>query len=242
MDTITYLLIALLLLLPWRAIYIAKTGLRKKMLKTSFMGGLAGFIAEYWYFKDYWQPPTILGTSVISFEDFMFGFAITGISVTIYETAFAATFTRHRKNRKKLFSFMFLCGIAAMVIFNQLLGANSIVVSCTVFMLFTTFIITLRPDLVRMAFFSGLLMIAVVLPVYTLLFDLLNTDYWDDYWLLAHTPLGITVLGNIPVSELCWYFSWGSFAGIAHHFASGNVQLKHIRAIKESALIDQAET
>lgn len=226
MDTITYLLIALLLLLPWLAIYIAKERLRKKMVKASVMGGLAGFVAEYWYFKDYWHPPTIMGKSVISFEDFIFGFTITGISVTIYETTFISTFAKDKKKRKKLFSIMFLCGVSAMVIFNQLLGANSIIVSCTVFMLFTTFMITLRPDLLRVAFFSGLLMIAVVLPVYTLLFDLLNTDYWDDYWLLARTPLGITVLGNIPVSELCWYFSWGSFAGIAHHFASGNAQVK----------------
>ncbi|WP_116786850.1 lycopene cyclase domain-containing protein [Flavobacterium psychrotrophum] len=236
MDTITYLLITLLLLLPWLAIYIYKERLRKKMLKTSFMGGLAGFIAEYWYFKDYWHPPTIMGKSVISFEDFIFGFTITGISVTIYETAFVSAFGKCKKNRKKLFGIMFLCGVAAMIIFNQLLGANSIIVSCTVFMILATVMITLRPDLFRMAILSGLLMIAVVLPVYTLLFDLLNTDYWDDYWLLAHTPLGITVLGNIPLSELCWYFSWGSFAGIAHHFASGNVQIKHAAIARQVTL------
>lgn len=225
-DTITYLLITLLLLLPWVAIYVMRPQLRKKMLKTSIIGGLAGFVAEYWYFKDYWHPPTLMGKTAVSIEDFLFGFTVTGLSVTVYETFCLTKVVKQEKNRRQIFSLLFLCGVAAMVLFNQLAGINSIVVSCVCFLLFTAFMIAMRPDLLQQALLSGVLMLCVILPVYTLLFDLLNTNYWDDYWLLARTPLGLTVLGHIPVTELCWYFSWGSFAGIAHGFASGNVSAK----------------
>lgn len=227
MDTITYLLIGFFLLLPWGVIYIIKPSLRKKMLKTSFMGGLAGFIAEYWYFKDYWHPPTLLGQTVISAEDFLFGFAVTGLSVAVYQTFFNVNTLKQYKSRKKLFGIMFLCGVAAMMVLNVLLQFNSIVVSCTCFMAFTAFMITLRPDLFKQAILSGILMLVVVLPIYALLFDLLNTGYWDRYWLLARTRLGVTVLGHIPVTELTWYFSWGCFAGIAHAFAAGHVRVKN---------------
>jgi hypothetical protein len=226
MDTITYFLIGALLLLPWAVIYFFKPALRKKMLKTSIMGGLAGFIAEYWYFKDYWHPPTLLGQTVVSFEDFLFGFTITGLSVTIYQVFFPVTTERTEKNRKKLFGIMFLCGVAAMMILNVLLKYNSIIVSCICFVCFTLLMMYIRPDLMGQAFFSGLLTLLVILPVYLLLFDLLNTGYWDKYWLLARTPLGLRVLGHIPVTELSWYFTWGCFAGTAHSFASGYVKVR----------------
>lgn len=226
MDTITYFLIGALLLLPWVVIYFFKPSLRKKMLKTSIMGGLAGFIAEYWYFKDYWHPPTLLGQTVVSFEDFLFGFTITGLSVTVHQVFYTVATERKEKSRKKMFGIMFLCGVAIMMVLNVLLKYNSIIVSCLCFMCFTLLMMYIRPDLMGQAFLSGLLMLLVILPVYLLLFDLLNTRYWDKYWLLARTPLGIRILGHIPVTELIWYFTWGCFAGIAHSFATGSIRVR----------------
>lgn len=235
MDTVTYLLIGALLLLPWAVIYLLKPSLRKMMLKTSVMGGLAGFIAEYWYFKDYWHPPSLLGNTVISIEDFLFGFTVTGLSVSIYMVFFPGITEKRAKNRRKLFGAMFLCGVAAMMVLNILLGYNSIIVSCACFIFFTAFMLALRPDLMVQALLSGVLMVVVILPVYAFLFDLLNTGYWDRYWLLARTPLGIRVLGHIPVTELTWYFTWGCFAGIAHSFATGSVKVKRAATVHETA-------
>jgi hypothetical protein len=235
MDTVTYLLIGLLLILPWAAIYAARPALRKKMLKTSLMGGLAGFIAEYWYFKDYWHPPTLLGQTVVSIEDFIFGFSVTGLSAVVYEAFFGVKLQPGAKPRKKVFALLFLAGIVTMIVFTQWLGANSIVVSCIAFLAFTAIMAGLRPDLALRGLLSGLLMLLVVLPVYLLLFDLLNTDYWDQYWLLAKTRLGITVLGHIPVTELCWYFSWGCMAGVSHSFASGTIRVKKAHTVPASA-------
>jgi len=226
MDTYTYLLISLLLFLPWLTIYSLGKGLRKKMLKVSVIGGLAGFIAEYWYFKDYWHPPTLMGQSIISIEDFLFGFTIMGIAVSIYEFAFSIKKEPLYKNRRRLFGHMFLVGILCLTLFNVVLGINSIIVSCAVFVTFTIFILFLRHDLVLQAIASGVLTVVVVLPIYALLFNVINPDYWDSYWFLARTKLGVTVLGNIPVTELSWYFTLGSFAGAAHSFASGRGRVK----------------
>lgn len=231
MDTYTYLLITLLLLMPWLLIYGLKASVRKKMIKASIMGGLSGLIAEYWYFKDYWQPPTILGQSVISVEDFLFGFTITGIAVSIYEVAFAKNYQATHKNRRRQFGYMFLCGVLCMMVFNVMLGINSIIVSCIAFLVFTAVMLCFRSDLLKQSLLSGILTLCIIVPVYTFLFDFLNPGYWAAHWLLAKTQLGITVLGNIPVTELVWYFSWGCFAGTAHSFASGKAVIQ-LRVVK----------
>ncbi len=237
MDTVTYLFLGLLLILPWTVIYVVKPALRKKMLKTGVMGGLMGFISEYWYFKDYWHPPTLLGQSVVSIEDFLFGFSVTGLAAIIYEATFNIKLQPGAKPRKKLFGRLFLLGIMAMMCLNVGLGINSIVVSSIVFLVCACIMAALRPDLAVQGIISGALMLVVVLPVYLLLFDLLNTDYWDQYWLLAETKMGITILGHIPLTELWWYFSWGCMAGMAHSFASGSVIVKRTSAIKNSEAV-----
>ena len=236
LDTFTYLLIPALLFIPWGILYMLKKDIRKKMLKTSVMGGLAGCIAEYWYFKDYWHPPTVLGQASICPEDFLFGFTITGLSVAVYESVFAVKVLKTGKNRKRLFGKLFLAGVAAMIVFSIVLHVNSIVVSNGCFLVFSAVMITLRPDLFKQAVLSGFLMLCIVIPIYAVLFDVINPIYWDKYWLLAKTSLGITVLGHIPVTELCWYFSWGCMAGISHSFASGNVSVS-----KKSKIVVQPQ-
>ncbi|MFP9099977.1 lycopene cyclase domain-containing protein [Flavobacterium sp. RHBU_24] len=226
LDTITYLLIPALLFIPWGIIYFFKKGIRKKMLKTSIMGGLAGFIAEYWYFKDYWHPPTVLGQTTICPEDFLFGFTVTGLSVALYEFVFNIRVAKSAKKRKKMFGRLFLSGVAAMMVFSIVLHINSIVVSSGCFLVFAAIMVYIRPDLLTQALLSGLLLLCIIVPVYAILFDFINTVYWDKYWLLSKTRLGVTILGHIPVTELCWYFSWGCMAGIAHNFASGTVSVK----------------
>ena len=217
--------------------YGLRKSLRKKMLKVSIMGGLGGFVAEYWYFKDYWHPPTLMGQSIVSIEDFLFGFTIMGIAVSVYEFAFSVTKEQVYKKRKKLFGRMFLVGVISLMLFNIVFGINSIIVSCAVFVAFTIFILILRPDLLLQAITSGVLTVLVVLPVYALLFNVVNPSYWDSYWFLARTKLGVTVLGNIPVTELSWYFTLGSFVGAAHSFASGRGRVKAEQAFIDISIV-----
>jgi len=190
-------------------------------MKASIVGGFTGLIAEFWYFKDYWQPPLLLGQSVVSFEDFLFGFLITGIAISIYNTIFTAKSIQQEKNRKLFFGFLFLFGIACLLVFNNWIGFNSIFVSSLAFIIFSAVMVFMRNDLLIPSVMSGVLVLIIIIPIYAIIFNVISPDFWDTYWLLADTKFGITVLGNIPVTELLWYFSWGCLAGIGYDFAYG---------------------
>jgi hypothetical protein len=58
------------------------------------------------------------------------------------------------------------------------------------------------------------------------LFNMIFIDFWDKCWLLANTKYGITIYGNIPLTEMIWYFTWGSFSGVAYNFASGKKKIQ----------------
>lgn len=204
------------------------------MLKYSLMGGLAGFIAEYWYFKDYWQPPALFDNAFISLEDFLFGFSITGVASTVYSFVFPVAEMQMECKRKRQFGIMFLVGVLIMFLFNTWLGFNSIIVSTVTFMLFSGIMVYFRRDLMRRCLMSGLFSLIIIIPVYSLIFNLINPYYWQRYWLLADTSYGLTVLGNIPVTELVWYFTWGCLVGTAPGFVSGKVGMQ--------VIISRAET
>ena len=82
-----------------------------------------------------------------------------------------------------------------------------------------------RTDLLKEAFFSGLFVLIILFAVYHILFNLIFLDFWDKCWLLANTKYGITIYGNIPLTEMIWYFTWGSFSGVAYNFASGKKKI-----------------
>ncbi|UGU14936.1 hypothetical protein LS482_14690 [Sinomicrobium kalidii] len=202
------------------------------MLKASVMGGLAGLIAEFWYFRDYWRPPSSVGLATVSPEDFLFGFFITGLAVSVYDVVFRRTFSNGEQRRKKHFAFLFLTGIGALFLFNNWLGFNSIFVSSIAFIIFSVIMASIRKDLWIPLLVSGILTLLIIIPVYAIIFNLISPTYWDSYGLLSGTPYGATVLGNVPLTELLWYFSWGCMAGIAYDFASGKKKATGFRSGK----------
>ena len=222
MDRFIYLLLALFLLVPWLCIFWIRNDLRTKIWKVSLVGGLAGLLSEYWYFVDYWQPPTIVRIGRFAPEDFLFGFAITGVCACVYDLV---TRTRDAPtslpSRKKAVAVMFLCGIVLLAIGTNLFHINSILVSSSAFLLFAAIVVCMRRGLLIPCVLSGTAGITMILPVYALLFNVLAPHYWDTYWLLSGSPLDVRILGNIPGTEMLWYFSWGCLAGVLHPFARG---------------------
>ncbi|MBC9796115.1 lycopene cyclase domain-containing protein [Sinomicrobium weinanense] len=227
MDKYAYLFISVLLFVPWLAFCLSRPDLKKKILKTSVLGGLAGLIAEFWYFRDYWQPPSLFGKATVSPEDFLFGFFITGIAVAGYDVAFRKTNATGAKKRKKFFAGLFATGVFSLFIFNNWMGFNSIFVSSLAFVAFSVVMSLFRKDLWLPSLISGMLTVLIIIPVYAIIFNLLYPDFWNKYGLLSGSAYGIAVLGHIPVTELVWYFSWGSMAGIAYDFASGKKKMTY---------------
>jgi hypothetical protein len=222
-----YLFLGIFLLLIWIVFYIIRKDLRRKLIKASLFGGFAGFIAEYWYFKDYWHPYSILGRKIISPEDFIFGFTITGISVVVYDVFFKKKDEDYVKNNKRTFGIMFLIGVISLFVFNIFLGFNSIFVSSITFIIFTIYMLSKRTDLWKEGLFSGFIVLIIMFVVYHILFNIIFLDFWDKCWLLTNTRYGVTIYGNIPLTEMIWYFTWGSFSGVAYNFASGKKKIPH---------------
>lgn len=220
MEQYIYLFLGLFLSVLWVIIYSVKKDLRRKMLKSSIIGGFSGFIAEYWYLRDYWRPPTVLGNAVISIEDFLVGFVIIGVSMSIYNFVFRKNEVEVTAPRKATFYILFAIGFVAMVALPPL-GLNSMLVSPASFVCCTIYIIWQRPDLLKKAIWSGILFLGITFPIYIILFELIAPDYWKKYWILAETELGIRCYGSIPWIEIIWYFTWGSFGGICYDFYSG---------------------
>ncbi len=234
MDKYIYLIWALLLGIIWLVIIAIRKDLVRKMIKPSLLGGIMGILAEFWYFKDYWRPPSILGQGVASIEDFLVGFFITGIAVSIYDMVFGFKNISGKKPHRLFFSLLFVLGISSLMILNIWVGINSILVSEAAFLLCTIIIILMRKDLLRPALMSGLLMVLVILPIYVLLFDVLSPNFWHLYWLVNQTKFDILVFGDIPLTELFWYFSWGCFCGIGHNFYSGTKKVPLINSSKKN--------
>jgi hypothetical protein len=225
-DKYGYLFLGIFLFLIWILFYAIRKDLRRKQIKVSWFGGLAGLIAEYWYFKDYWHPHSILGREIVSPEDFIFGFTITGISVVAFDVFFKTKDQEYLTNNKRTFGNMFILGVGSLFLFNIFLGYNSIFVSSITFVLLTFYMLSKRKDLWKEAIFSGFIVLIILFIVYHILFNLIFLDFWDNYWLLANTKYGITIYGSIPLTEMIWYFTWGSFSGVAYNFASGKKKIK----------------
>ncbi|MGH2687366.1 MAG: lycopene cyclase domain-containing protein, partial [Actinomycetota bacterium] len=206
---------------------VARPDLRGPLVKISLVGAAAGLVSELWYYRDYWRPPTVLdATGRLGWpspEDVLFGFTVAGVGFAANKVAFRRHLVEGAPRRYPHTAGLALAGLAALVVGTNLLGINSILVSSGAFVAAALVMAAVRRDLLRPALEAGALLVATVLPIYLVLFDVLAPRYWDRYWLLHGTALGVTVLGQIPVTEILWYTAWGAFAGIAYEFTTGRV-------------------
>ena len=117
MDTYAYLLLCAFLGLVFALIFWHRKDLRQKFLFMGFVGGVAGVMSGFWYLQDYWQPPVIFRAGFFSFEDFLFGFMIAGISATLSECLFDNHKVRSYESRKKAIFGMFVLGLFILLFF-----------------------------------------------------------------------------------------------------------------------------
>ena len=72
----------------WALMYALAPRARRLMLITSLALAHYGVILEYWYVRDYWHPHYIgsmsVGDLTFSLEDYLFGFAVSGLSAGLF--------------------------------------------------------------------------------------------------------------------------------------------------------------
>lgn len=189
------------------------------MLRASFAVSILGPIAEIWYSVDYWKPIKISGY-IISIEDFLFAFALGGISFGLYKFIFKTTVSSVDKypRRNWLIIFCIIVITVLLVIFNTFLYFNSVVVTSMAFIVISIIIWYLRPDLIRASAISGLLHLILFFGIYQFMI-LIFPDIMNN-WCLYCNPSNIRILG-INIEEMFWDFTWGLVGGVLYEAVSG---------------------
>lgn len=192
-----------------------------------------GPLSEFLYFRDYWNPPTILSTSLwlipIYIEDIIFAFTIGGISSVIYEAVFKKSLVRSLKpiHKRVRLLVIFLIAFLTMIVLLKI-GVNSIYASSIAFLILALFMIVQRHDLLSDAIVSGFAVMVTMFIAYTALYYFVTPTLAEQYlsqgWYLHQTSLS-TRLFNIPLTEMIWGFSWGMAGGPLYEYIK-NFKLK----------------
>lgn len=220
-DKYAYLILSLLYMIAWAIVYW-KNPWKSGMIKVCAVGGIMGVIAEVWYFRDYWRPPTLFGEGMVGIEDYIIGFALFGVGGYIH-----SSFTRKEINYEKQtpaknwnFFVLFLLGCGSLTLFSIGLGIHSGYVTFLTFFLLSVYIWIQRPDLIGLSLISGFATLAISFLIYYINFNILFPDFWDKYGMLDEPILGFKI-ANIPLSEMLWHFSWAMLCSMFRGYRNG---------------------
>lgn len=220
-DKYAYLSLSVLYMLAWAIIYLNNPW-KSGMVRVGLVGGIMGILAEYWYFRDYWRPPTLFGERIVGIEDYIIGFALFGVGGYIHSsfTKKEIDFEKQTGARNKDFFILFLIGCGSLTLFSAILGIHSGYITFLTFFLLSVYIWFQRPDLIRLSIISAFATLAVSLAIYYLNFNLLFPHFWDKYGMLDKPVLGYKLL-NIPLSEMLWHFTWAMLCSMFRGYRNG---------------------
>ncbi|WP_297334973.1 lycopene cyclase domain-containing protein [Algoriphagus sp.] len=217
-----YFSLALLYMVAWLGVFW-KSPWKSGMVKVGFIGGIMGVIAEVWYFRDYWRPPTLFADGgIVGIEDFIIGFALFGVGGYIHTAYTKRKIDFEREEPAKNFHFfiLFLLGSGSLTLFSIGLGFHSGYVTFITFFLLSVYIWIQRPDLIGISIQSAFLTLGISFVIYLINFNLLFPDFWNKYGMLEKPILGIRILG-IPLSEMLWHFTWAMLCSMFRGYRNG---------------------
>lgn len=219
MERFAYL-IGNLLLAPivifffWR-----RPDLRQKMITMGVIVTLIGPPFEIWFIQDYWRPQYALGRPW-AIEDVLFGLLAGSGPAVAFQFFFGKTIgPRIQKRDNKRLVFLIGFFLLAMILFNNLLGINSIFASILSYLILAAIIVSLRHDLFLNSIVTGLLAGSFAFAFYSLILPFFP-NILAHAWLLFNQPLGVTILG-VPLTEVLWAASWGLLGGCFYEFWQG---------------------
>ena len=216
-----YLALALATVIASTAILVLRRDLRQPMLALAAFGVVWGPVSEHWFEMDYWRPQGVFGSPLL--EDILYGAGISALSAGIYMffSGRQSGVEHHRLVRYAGVLAYVSVYIGAMQLTRQVV--NSIVVAMVVNGGTAVVILTRRRDLVPAAAWTAALLALFALIVYIVGLDWIvnGRQVLRAVWLLDGQPLGVTILGNVPLTELLWYATWGLLGSVAYPCLSG---------------------
>jgi uncharacterized protein YjeT (DUF2065 family) len=202
---------------------LLRRDLYKDAIPAFLFGAFTGPFSELFYRSDYWRPPSILRIHGVAIEDIMFGIAILGLSLVLYPFAFRKQLSAAAaKNDRHLRSFgTIVIAFISLVVLVKLAHVNSVYTTAITFFVLWLCIGIFRHDLLLPGLISGGMLSLIALFVYLVLLNVFVSGHQLQHiWLLYGTRSGITIFGNVPVSELIWFFGIGCFFSIFELFVN----------------------
>lgn len=227
-----YLVVDILLCIPWAVIFVARKDLHKEMLIAGTLGAVAAF-TDILYIPEYWSPDFIFGPLVlgqdhlrlgISLEDALFGFFLAGIASVIYESLRKeGLYHRHKLHRHWVALLVF-----ALLFFGLefLFPGYTIYSHVTALVAGALVVVWQRKDLL-----PQILTASLVLTVgYGFLFKMLDWLYQGIMHATRYNPHNLSGLYvfHIPVEELLFPFGVGLFGSAIYEYLVGLATRKKV--------------
>lgn len=198
-------------------IFILRKDLRREMLVLSLLAGIMGPLSEHFYLKDYWQPEYWF-PSFLRIEDFLAGFFLGGIGAVGYELVWRKKHVCACELKTNwVLPILVLVSLSLMLFLFHGLGWNSIYASIVSLIVLAVILLVVRPELIKVALGSGLVLAGVMLIFY-LIYQQIYSGIIQEWWRLENIS-GVLFWG-IPLEELFWGFSWGLVAGPLYEFGA----------------------
>lgn len=218
-----YLVGNVFLVIVWLFIFFKRKDLRKQQLFVSVFSGAFAPIADYFmFYKDYWRPEYILNVNIngviLGIESSLCGFLIGGIASVLYESFFRRRQSFSKPRHVLILVILSMCAFMP-ILLNQL-GINSVWASIISFVVASSTMVIIDKDLIKDAFWSGILFLIIMIIIYSLWF-FIYPEALQKFWLIDNLS-GMTIW-RIPIEELLWFFSAGISLGILYEFW-GNVK------------------
>jgi hypothetical protein len=206
-------------LVVWTVLYALAPRTRWYVLAAS--AGLTHFGAclESLYLADYWSPQYLwslkVGGVTIAPEDYLFGFALSGLAAAVFELALACT---NDEGIRRSFGQTWLRLQAAgafFVIVNvtlvRVLGMNSVHATLLLCMLGAAWLYSRQPVWFVPGLTAGCVTAVLFLLFYELFFLQLYPSIIEDWW-HGGALTGLRVR-RVPIEEIAWAFAMGFFIG-----------------------------
>jgi|GEM_PF-4357478 len=233
-DRFIYSLLPIPFLILTIVIFIVRKDLRRRIIKVGLIGGVAGWAANIWYFIDYWRPPSLFGQTVFSIEDFVTGFALAAVGVTLWPLLTGHPYVKSVKgSKRKPLLWFTLAGIAYFVLLVNVFKVGSPVATLSLVLIPSIVMIVRKPRLLKQALVVGGILVVISFIDYFFLFHVFSTGYLQRYFLMTDRWYDPSILGFYPFLEAAWYFTWGVFATVfVDYFARPDVAKNETKASK----------
>ena len=221
-----YLLYSMIFVSLLVFLLVTRPDLRRPVAPFLILGGIMGPVSEViFYLRDYWRPDTMLGPGRVSIEDVLFGASIYGLAVIVYPFITRRSIVDEQKftstQQFRRAAIVFGLGIVLAIPLNYWLGINSVPATSAVFLAEAAYMIMARPDLLKISLITSTVLAAFALGLYAIGLNVVGSSFLDAWWLAKDTAWGITILGNVPLTEIIWFFAAGCYMPAFYFYATG---------------------